>query len=266
MLMEKTKAEIRRERILELLDEFGSVSVSTFCATLGCSESTMRNDLAYLETLGKLYRTFGGAVKMEKAPYISIHNRKILYAQEKKEIAEYIVSHMIHAGDTIILDTGSTCAEIGRAVVEWKIPVTIISSYLEIVNITSASELVNLYCIGGFYNAQRGSFTGELYRSALKDIHADLYFAGVTGIDKEVGITIPLGEEVNMKNLYAAVASKVCAVADFSKFGKTSPRKVLNHVDNVTIITDSSVKEEYVEEMQEAGYHILVADKVKQRV
>ena len=85
MLMEKTKAEIRRERILELLDEFGSVSVSTFCATLGCSESTMRNDLAYLETLGKLYRTFGGAVKMEKAPYISIHNRKILYAQEKKE-------------------------------------------------------------------------------------------------------------------------------------------------------------------------------------
>ena len=55
MLMEKTKAEIRRERILELLDEFGSVSVSTFCATLGCSESTMRNDLAYLETLGKLY-------------------------------------------------------------------------------------------------------------------------------------------------------------------------------------------------------------------
>ncbi|MDE6950155.1 MAG: DeoR/GlpR family DNA-binding transcription regulator [Lachnospiraceae bacterium] len=260
MLMEKNKAEIRRERILELLDGLGSVSVSEFCAKLGCSESTMRNDLTYLESLGKLYRTFGGAVRVEKAPYISIHNRKILYAQEKKEIAEYIVNHMIRSNDTIILDTGSTCAEIARAIVEGKIPVTIISSSLDIVNITSASELVNVYCIGGFYNAQQGAFTGESYRSALKDIHADIYFAGVTGIDKEGGITIPLGEEVNMKNLYAEVASKICAVADFSKFGKASPRKVLNHVDNVTIITDSSISREYVEEMQEAGYHILVAD------
>lgn len=55
----------RQKRILELLEENGSVWVSRLSAELGVTEETVRRDLEKLEKQEALMRTHGGAVPGE---------------------------------------------------------------------------------------------------------------------------------------------------------------------------------------------------------
>ena len=66
---EKTKvlAQVRHARILDVLAEFGALSVSDVAGQLNVSEMTIRRDLAEVEKEGKLARTHGGAVRSEQA-------------------------------------------------------------------------------------------------------------------------------------------------------------------------------------------------------
>ena len=54
----------RRERILKLLEEKGSITVTEAKDMLGASESTIRRDIVALDEAGMLEKVFGGAVAL----------------------------------------------------------------------------------------------------------------------------------------------------------------------------------------------------------
>ena len=59
----------RHARILALLQQNGSISVTQLAEQFRVSEVTIRKDLSYLEQQKKLYRTHGSAILL--SPYIS---------------------------------------------------------------------------------------------------------------------------------------------------------------------------------------------------
>ena len=59
----------RHSRILSLLQQNGSISVTQLSELFKVSEVTIRKDLSYLEQQKKLYRTHGSAILI--SPYIS---------------------------------------------------------------------------------------------------------------------------------------------------------------------------------------------------
>lgn len=64
--------EERQQKILHLLEETKSIDIHSLKQILGVSEPTVRNDLRFLESEGKLQRTHGGAVlvpKTNEMPY-----------------------------------------------------------------------------------------------------------------------------------------------------------------------------------------------------
>ena len=73
----------RHGRILALLQQYGSISVTQLSERFRVSEVTIRKDLSFLEQQKKLYRTHGSAILI--SPYISDRH---VNAKEKKNVAE----------------------------------------------------------------------------------------------------------------------------------------------------------------------------------
>ena len=109
----KTKGEMpkmtvgidkRRDEIMEMVRENGSVRVAQISRIYGVSEVTVRGDLEYLEAQGVLTRVHGGAVGTGKH-YINMDmsDRYMSNSSSKKELAQKIAS-LIENNDTGVGD------------------------------------------------------------------------------------------------------------------------------------------------------------------
>ena len=70
-------ADERRAAIMEMLEHNASVQVAEIAQTFGVSSVTARADLDALAESGKLRRTHGGAVSLQKRLTVSTQDRRI---------------------------------------------------------------------------------------------------------------------------------------------------------------------------------------------
>jgi len=99
------------------LKAVGNPSRSFFrSAASSLSESTVRRDLEVLEEQGLLRRTHGGAVYVKDTfgQRLAFADRETSAAAEKEAIAATVAA-MIPEGQTIILNGGTTCYQVARA-------------------------------------------------------------------------------------------------------------------------------------------------------
>src|SRR3954447_8737752 len=102
------KTEPRRQQIINLLEETGTLNVSELADRFGVSVVTIRKDLDDLEAEGLLQRTFGGAVFSHRSRFNrSFLERAQQHRQEKLAIAAAALEY-IKDGDTILLDAATT--------------------------------------------------------------------------------------------------------------------------------------------------------------
>ncbi len=106
----------RHAEILEILKAEGAASVQQLAGRIGASFSTIRRDLETLEEDGFLDRSFGGAslrsramATLETGQAVARH----ILRREKQAIAA-AATRLIAPHQAIILDSGSTVAEIAR--------------------------------------------------------------------------------------------------------------------------------------------------------
>ncbi len=111
-------AQLRRERILNLVRDREFVRVADLSAMFGLSEVTIRSDLDYLADQGSVQRVHGGAVVRDPTPHKERPFEESLgaSAEEKAAIGRYAAS-LISPGETVILDVGTTTAAVARALV-----------------------------------------------------------------------------------------------------------------------------------------------------
>jgi len=117
--MAKTKqsrllVEERRRRIMDLLEAQERVTVEELVARFSVSAVTIRGDLDALASAGAVVRSHGGALKRVDAPEdMPITVKETLHHAEKLRIG-HAACQMIRDGETIMLDSGTTTAEIAR--------------------------------------------------------------------------------------------------------------------------------------------------------
>lgn len=99
----------RLEKILEIVDEKGVVTVDELMDRLGASRSTIRRDLEQMDMGGKLKKTHGGAVRMDKpiVAELPLAVRQQMQTGEKARIGKY-AADMVQNGDTIAICAGTT--------------------------------------------------------------------------------------------------------------------------------------------------------------
>src|ERR1700677_2254414 len=104
----------RHRLIAQAVRESGSATVPELAELTGASEMTIRRDLDALAAQGALERVRGGArtllLRGEEPPFaLRAHEA----ADAKRRIAAE-VARLIADGETVLLDSGTTCLEVAR--------------------------------------------------------------------------------------------------------------------------------------------------------
>lgn len=230
-------AEERFGKILSILEENGSVTVTELMERLQTSESTIRRDLNTLDGKGQLVKVHGGAVRKESGGYRTkdddVTFRKERNVEQKVAIARYAAG-LITDNDVVYLDAGTTT--------EWMIDSMLNQNALYVTNaITHARKLSALGCrvylLGGEFKATTEAIVGEEAVLSISKYNFTKGFFGANGVTREQGFTTPEVKEALIKRRAMQQSQTAYVLADASKFGTISTVTFGDFLDAV-VITD----------------------------
>jgi len=234
----KLLVEERRRRILELLDEQERVTVENLADHFDVSTVTIRGDLDELAERGTLVRSHGGAIRRLAHVDIRLSVKEKLNHREKVRIAREAV-RLIGEDDTIILDSGTTTAEIAKQLKALNLrALTVITNGLNVAMHLVGLPHVRVIMIGGLLRQMSYSTVGPQAEQMLSGLNADHLFLGVDGLDREVGLTTPDVLEAQLNTLMIRMSRQVTVVADSSKFAQRSLSVIAGLGDIDRLITD----------------------------
>ncbi len=248
----------RQKRIQRLLQERGVVKVTDLSSLLGVSEITIRRDLDVLERNGDLERTHGGAVYNQRMRIEPRYAQKDAIHREEKEAIGRAAAKLVEAGDTLLINSGSTTKQVIRSLKMSN--VRIITSNLGAVIEAQESEM-ELILIGGLLRSQSNSLVGSLATLSLQQVYGSKAFIGVDGLSVKYGLTTPILEEAEIaREMIRRTPGPVIVVADHSKLSVVS-NFMSAPIDQVDIlVTDQGLSNELREELEKIGIKVIIAD------
>jgi DeoR family transcriptional regulator, aga operon transcriptional repressor len=250
-------AEGRRRKILELVEQAGQVTIHDVVNRFAVSAVTARSDLDALSAGGVVLRSHGGAVRYEATQDYPLKLKATLHRAEKSRIGQ-AAAGLVAPNETIILDSGTTTAEIAKSLKRSRIKVTVITSALNIANELADAPEISLIMLGGLLRTISYSFVGPQAEAMLRDLHADRLFLAVDGFDLELGPFTPDVLEAQLNGLMMKMSKEVTVVADSTKLGRRSLFRI-GPVENVhRLITDSRAAEEFIYALREKGVEAML--------
>jgi DeoR family transcriptional regulator of aga operon/DeoR family fructose operon transcriptional repressor len=245
-------AEARRRKILQLLEEAGTVKVEDLSDRFTVSQVTIRKDLSDLEQQGLLQRTYGGAVFSHRSRFnISFIEKVNLQAAQKEAIARTALEY-IHEGDTIILDAGSTTLSLASALAGKFQSLYVITS-----SVPAALELARagyeLLLVGGQVRNYSLALIGEAAVRTLECYHADRAFLGSSGTTITHGHSTPNPLDAEVKRAMIRSADEAYVLTDASKFGHACLATYARLDEVALIITDPDIPVHFVKTFAERG-------------
>jgi DeoR/GlpR family transcriptional regulator of sugar metabolism len=239
--------------MMEYIEANTSAQIHELAERFHVSEATVRRDLDELDQQGALRRTHGGAIKVDRSTsYESMYSEKIgLMLDEKHRIANH-AAQMIHSGDTVLIDSGTTTFFIAQALSHHE-NLTIITNDLYIAYQTPLHPSSIMIVTGGTRRQGRQELVGTLTENFVRDTHVDIAFVGADGIDFSAGITNANFAEVGVKRLMIASAHRSVIVADHSKFGRVALARICDLQEGGLILTDSGLDEEMLNRLHKLG-------------
>ncbi len=229
----------RRQRILELLRDQGRVTVEDLAGRFATSQVTIRTDLATLEAGGALERTHGGALLRREDDDQPIAVKQTRHHAEKVRIAK-IAASLIQDGETLILDSGTTTAEIAKQIRRLEVQsINVITNALNIAVLLADAPTVRLIMLGGILRPESNSLSGPIAEAALGNLQADRLFLGADGVDPERGVMTPHLAEAQLNAQMIAISRQVVVVADSSKMMRRNISLIARVEQLHMLITDT---------------------------
>ena len=250
------RLEQRRRAIRGLLQEQPQVSVAELARRFGVSTVTVRADLTALDDIGALVRVHGGALPRSESDELPIDIKQSLHRAEKVRIATAAVE-LIRDGETIILDSGTTTAEIAKQIRGLKLgSLNVITNALNVAVLLASVPFVNLVIPGGVLRRRSWSLSGPQAEQAIRDLQADTLFLGVDSLDPEVGLMTPYLLEAQLNAQMIRIARKVVAVTDSSKLLRRN-LSVISPVEQVDLlITDRKADAQCIAAIRAHGVEV----------
>jgi DeoR family transcriptional regulator of aga operon len=250
-------AEERRTQILQLVRSAGRVKVNDLSRRFNTSAVTIRNDLNELHQCGLVLRSHGGAVLpdtiLRESP---VQERLKAHSDEKRRIGA-MAATLIHDGETIILDSGTTTLEIARQIKK-RLGVHIITNGVNIAAELLDARDVQTFIIGGMVRGESASISGRYSEEMLDQFSADKMFLGGSGCDLDFGVSGANLEETVVNRAMMRIAREIILVADASKFSKRSMSRIAPFTEIDTVISDTSLGEDIQVKLRSIGCNLIL--------
>ena len=132
----------RLEQIIKLVSEYEKIDVNTLSEKLNVSKVTIRKDLDKLESKGLLHREHGYAV-LNSGDDLNVR-LSINYEIKRKIVQEAV--KLVSDNETIMIESGSTCALLAEEICKQKRNVTIVTNSFFIANFVRGYDSWSCYC------------------------------------------------------------------------------------------------------------------------
>jgi DeoR/GlpR family transcriptional regulator of sugar metabolism len=226
----------RKSEIKDLILEKKSITVTELSKKFSVTEETIRRDLKQLESEGSLIRTYGGAFILDGVENnVDLSIRETTYLKSKQAIAS-CCRRLIRNGDSIFLDSSTTCLAIAKTISHMRL--TVVTNSLLIVNELCDCSNIHLVCIGGNYTPNDKAFNGHITQLNLETLFLDKAFMSCRSLSIEHGITDSLEHVASVRQALVGRSEEIYLVADFSKFDKTSFIHITDFDKITGLVTD----------------------------
>jgi DeoR family transcriptional regulator of aga operon len=233
------------------------VKVNLLTKRFKTSAVTIRNDLNELHQRGLVLRSHGGAVLPDKILRESpVHERLMAYSDEKRRIGAMAVS-LIHDGETIILDSGTTTLEIARQMKKLQ-GLQVITNGVNIAAELLDARDVQVFIVGGTVRGESASISGRFTEEMFDQFSADKLFLSGAGCDLDFGVSGANLEETMVNRAMLRISREIILVADASKFSKRSMTRIAPFAEIDTVISDTSLDEEIQAKLRAMGCNLIL--------
>jgi DeoR/GlpR family transcriptional regulator of sugar metabolism len=242
----------RQDRILEILDQAGTVAAADLSDALDVSTATIRRDLTRLELAGTVERIHGGArLVTQESDFAEVMERDVA---AKEKIAE-AAAGLVNDGDIVLLDIGPTTHRIAQKLLGRH--VTVVTTSLAVIDTLREDTAAQLVAIGGVLRRNFRSFVGPLALDGLATIRADVAFLSCTGVRDDGSIVDDISDEAVVKKALMSAADRVVLVATAGKFPGTGSLRIGNVAEIDGIITETRAKEAPLALAARAGREVI---------
>jgi DeoR/GlpR family transcriptional regulator of sugar metabolism len=257
-----TLADRRRTEILALLDSQRSLSTGELSQLLGAPEATLRKDLALLADLGLLKLLSDGAAAIPHYRLSRERQERMQLNREKKERIGEAAAGLIHPGESVILDAGTTPLQVASHIcsdLRLAGGLTMYTSSLRIFREIGACPGIRTHLLGGIYLPEYESLAGPQTVETLKGIRADKVFLGSDGITLSSGVTSSDILEADVDRYILQASRQAIVVADSSKIGVIGLVTLLQIEQVDTLVTDRDASPEFVDLVESLGVQVILA-------
>lgn len=230
----------RLEQIIQLVSQKKKIDVNSLSEQLKVSKVTIRKDLDKLESKGLLRREHGYAV-LNSGDDLNVrlsYNYNI-----KRRIAEK-AAELVQDNDTVMIESGSTCALLAEILCQTKRNIKIITNSCFIANYIRQYNSCQIILLGGYYQPNSEVTVGPLLKEMVSLFHVNHVFVGIDGFNSNLGF---MGKDMMRSEgvrYMAEIAEEVVVLTDSSKFTKNSLVHHLSLSDVDRVITDRGLNKQ----------------------
>ena len=244
----------RKQLIVQTVEERGSVDVRELADLLRTSEMTVRRDLVQLASMGLIYRTRGGAMRVSLATDKHTFANKTAVNAERKDYICRLAAQEIQEGDVIFMDCGSTVFRLCQFIRNKRI--TVVTNSLPVMAELMTSD-VSINLVGGEVDKERQAIHGLIAEEHMARYRANRAFIGIDGISLANGLSANSEKEASTATTMARQSHKGYLLCDSSKL---ETNKYL-HFAPLTmfdvLITDQEAPTDVVTAYRQAGVTLL---------
>lgn len=235
----------RQAQIVNHIRREGISRVTDLAQLLEVSDMTVRRDIDALVTTGALERVHGGAklpgrLSRHEPGFETNSTRR---RAEKQAIAR-AAGELVRPGLAIGLNAGTTTWTLAKRLSDTP-SLTVVTNSIRVADefhhragdhgAADASVLLT-----GGERTPSDALVGPMAVSALQQLHPDLLFLGVHGMDS-AGFTTPNLMEADTNQAFIAAAHTVVVLADHTKWGTVGISSITSLEGVDILITDSGI-------------------------
>lgn len=249
--------EERVNYILKKLEHNSLVKTNDLVNEMGVSIDTIRRDLKKLEEEGKLTCIRGGACSSEEElQYSPFFGRQIINEDLKREAAKKATS-LIHSGNIIALNAGTTNSILAEELVKLKKQITVVTNNLSALSILTGSEYIQIVVPSGIVDKEELALYGCNCVEEISSYSFDLSFLAINAVHPIYGFSDFRFQEMDIIKTMIKHSKRSVALMDSQKFGKISKKLFLSPREISLLITNNQIDYSLKNQFTEAGLCII---------
>lgn len=247
----------RQRDMARYVVEHGTVTAGELAEQFQVSLMTVHRDLDELGRHGVI-RKYRGGVTAQPSSVFEGHviyrigqspNAKVAIAREARKLVD--------PGMAVMLDD-STSALALASLLHDATPLTVITNFLEIIQLATTWPDTRVIALGGEYNAPHDSFLGVPCIEAIGGLRADVLFVSTSTVAG--GYVYHQEQEIVLvKRAMLTAAQRRILLVDHTKLGRLALHRLAPVTDFDLIITDDGAPSELVQELRDQRVPVIVA-------